>query len=345
MPRTLILQDWFAEDDLLNPSLFALIDLYPNADLGFLKNFANSLPPQLRERRVEFYAARLTRKGLNNLDALITAATSIPWHDYDLVIANTRGYIKHLRREPSAATRFVVYQHDILPFLWRVAVDTLNDAETVELLKNQELDLEYARGADLTIAANFALKNTLAAMLRADVALAYPLIDSDIFFSDDAVEREYFLATDTIDIARLTHLFSCLTDKLVVLGDRRPDKFLRELNPDNIFFTGQLSLADQAYYLAGAHALLCGETRAISHLPLAALKMGVPVVAHPSQGMTELLADGECGVELETASNDELLAHIRRYRIHKDKRAKIATAVDWLNKEYFLRRMRKALQV
>ncbi|MBS0617009.1 MAG: hypothetical protein JSR44_02415 [Spirochaetes bacterium] len=343
MPRTLILQDWFAEDDLLNPSLFALIELYPNADLGFLKNFANALPVELRDRRVEFYAARLTRKGLDNLDALIAAEALIPWQEYDLVISNTRGYIKHLRREPNAATRFVVYQHDILPFLWRVAVDTLNDAETLELLKEQELDLEYARGADLTIAANYALKNTLSAMLRTDVALAYPLVDSDIFFSDDAVEREYFLATESVDLSRLIHLFSCLTDKLVVLGDKRPDKFLRELNPDNIFYTGQLTLADQTYYLAGAHALLCGETHAISHLPLAALKMGVQVVAHPSQGMTELLADGECGVELETASNDELLAHIRRYRKHKEKRTKIATAVDWLNKEYFLRRMRKAL--
>jgi len=60
--------------------------------------------------------------------------------------------------------------------------------------------------------------------------------------------------------------------------------------------------------------------------------------------MHEFLADGETGVELETGTEDEILKHVRRYRNEKTDREKIAASVDWLNKEYFLRRMRKAFE-
>lgn len=342
--RTLILQDWYAENDLINPTLFALLELFPRADVGFLKNFENSLPMHLADKRVTFYAARLTRKALDNVETLIEAQAQIPWHDYDLVIANTRGYLRHLRRSLSGSTRFIVYQHDLLPFLWRADVEALNTAESAELLHAQEVDLEFAAGINLNIAANFALRNTLAAMLRRDVPLAYPLVDQSIFYPDTDVAAEYFLAMDTADLPKLVHLMSCVTDKLVVLGEAKPDKMLRELKPDNIYYTGKLSLADQAYYLAGARALICGETRRMSHLPLAALKTGIPIIAHPSQGMQEFLADEEIGAELTTGSEDEMLGYIRKYRKEKPQREKIAASVDWLNKEYFLRRMRKAFE-
>jgi glycosyltransferase involved in cell wall biosynthesis len=342
--RTLILQDWYAEHDLINPTLFALLELFPRADVGFLKNFENALPMHLADHHVSFFATRLTRKALDDLDSLIEAQAQIPWQEYDLVIANTRGYLRHLRRTVSGSTRFIVYQHDLLPFLWRADVEALNVAESAALLRSQEIDLEFGAGINLTIAANFALRNTLAAMLRRDVPLAYPLIDQSLFFPDPEVLPEYFLASDAVDVQKLAHLVSCIVDKLVILGEAKPDKLLRELKPDNIFYTGKLGIYDQAYYVAGAKALICGETKVLSHLPLAALKSGIPIITHPTQGMQEFLSDGEIGTELETASPDEILGHIRKYRKEKTDREKIASSVDWLNKKYFMRRMRKAFE-
>lgn len=342
--RTLILQDWYAENDLLNPALFALAELFPQADIGFLKNFETTLPASLADRKLSIFAPRFTRKSLDDLGNLIEAEGQIPWQDYDLVVANTRGYLRHLRRTLTGNTRFIVYQHDLLPFLWRANPEALNTAAATELLNNQEIDLEFSGGINLTIAANFALKNTLSAMLRKDIPLAYPLIDQSLFFPDPGVAAEYFLATDAADVQKLVHLFACVSDKLVVLGESQPDKLLRELKPDNIFYTGKLGVYDQAYYIAGAKALICGETKSLSHLPVAALKAGIPLITHPSQGMQEFLADGETGVELETGTEDEILKQVRRYRNEKTDREKIAASVDWLNKEYFLRRMRKAFE-
>lgn len=340
--RTLILQDWYAENDLLNPSLFALLELFPRADIGFLKNFETSLPLALADHKVNFYAARLTRKSLEDMNSLIELQAQIPWQDYDLIISNTRGYLRHLRRDKNSPAKFIVYQHDLLPFLWRADVEALNTAEATALLRFQEIDLEFGNGINLTIAANFALKSTLTSMLSRDVPLAYPLIDNSLFFPDPDVLPEYFLASESTDLQKLVHLMACLPDKLVILGEARPDKLLRELKPDNIFYTGKIGIPDQAYYVAGAKALICGETKSISHLPLAALKSGIPLIAHPTQGMHEFLSDGDVGTELETASPDEMVALIRKYRKEKPNREKIASSVDWLNKEFFLRRMRKA---
>ena len=342
--RVLLLQDWFSANDLINPSLYALLDLYPDAHVGFLKNFETSLPQVLRDRHVEFYASRLSQRQLEDTGALIDAQARIPQTDYDLIISNTRGYLRHLRREKNASTRFVVYQHDLLPFLWRAEVEKLNVQKSAELMRAQELDLEFAAGIDLTIAANYALQRTLSSLMRKDVPLAYPLVDSDLFYPDAEAPPEYFVATDSVDSEMLIRLFSCISDKLVVLAEKKPDKLLKDLKPDNIFYTGKLSVADQAYYIAGAKAMVCGETKALEHLPLAALKCGIPLIAHRTQGMSEFLSDGECGVELETGTTDEVLKHVRAYRTRKVEREKIAASVDWLNREYFLRRMRKALE-
>jgi len=342
--RVLLLQDWYEENDLLNPSFFALLGHFPDAHVGFLKNFAATLPDTLAQRRTEFYAARLPRKGFDNLDALIRIQSEIPLADYDLVICNTRGYLRHLRREKDAHTRIIVYQHDLLPFLWRADTEKLNAQKAAELLRLQELDLEFAAGIDVIVAANFALKTTLAAMHRRTVPLAYPLVDSDLFFPDTEAEAEYFVATDSVDLEVLLHLFACVKDKLVVLREYRPDTLFRELRPENILYAGDLPISEKAYYLAGAKALFCGETRTLDHLPLAALKCGVPVIAHPTQGMHEFLMDGELGAELETGSADELIRYIRLYRNHIPDRAKIAGEVEWLNREYFLRRWRKILE-
>ncbi|HRP68739.1 MAG TPA: hypothetical protein PLY93_04345 [Turneriella sp.] len=342
--KTLILQDWYEENDLLNPSLFALIELLHEADVGFLQNFENKLPHELADRRVAFYGARLTRKNFDNLEELIALEEKIPWCDYDLVVCNTRGYLRHFRKGIDAKTRIIVYQHDLLAALWRINPKTLNEEETATLLLQQELDLEYAHGINLTIAANFALQKTLSAMFKKNVSLAYPLIDQTIFFPENNVMREYFVALDTVDRERLTRLFACMADKLIVFGEYKHDKLLRELKPDNIYYTGPLTLADQAYYLAGAKAFFCGETHSLSHLPLASLKMGIPLIAHPTQGMTEILEDSDTGVELESASEDELIRHIRHYRNAKESRTKISASVDWLNKESFVKRLKKSIE-
>lgn len=342
--RVLILQDWYDENDLLNPSFFALVEEFPEAHVGFLKNFSNAVPAALRNRHTEFYAARVPRKGFEDLDTLIKIQAEIPVADYDLVICNTRGYLRHLRKERDAGTRIVVYQHDLLPFLWRADTEKLNVQKSAELLRDQETDLEFAAGIDLIVAANFTLRNTLMAMHRRSVPLAYPLVDSSLFYPDTEAQGEYFLATDSTDLPTLLHLFACVSDKLVVLAENRLDKLFRELKPDNIFYTGRLPVSEKAYYLGGAKALFCGETRQLDHLPLAALKSGVPVIAHPTQGMHEFLNDGELGAELETASPDELIRYIRFYRERETDRDKIASETDWLNKEYFMRRWRKALE-
>ncbi len=342
--RVLLLQDWYDENDLLNPSFFALLSYFPDAHVGFLKNFASTLPDALAQRHTEFYAARLSKKHFDNLEALIEIQSEIPIADYDLVICNTRGYLRHLRREKDAHTRIIVYQHDLLPFLWRADSERLNREKAAELLRLQETDLEFASGIDVIVAANFALKSTLGAMHRRTVPLAYPLIDSDLFFPDTEAVAEYFVATDSADLEVLLHLFACVSDKLVVLGEYRQDKLFRELKPDNIFYAGALPITEKAYYLAGAKAVFCGETRTLDHLPLAALKSGIPVIAHPTQGMHEFLVDGDLGAELETGSADELIRYIRFYRERVPDRAKIAGEVEWLNREYFLRRWRKILE-
>ena len=342
--KVLLLQDWYAENDLLNPSFFALLELFPDAHVGFLKNYENSLPAQLSDRHVNFYAARLNSQKLEDLDTLITAQAQIPVGEYDLIISNTRGYLRHLRRERQTGTRFVVYQHDLLPFLWRADIEKLSVQKSAELLRAQELDLEFNAGIDLVIAANFSLHRTLVSLTKRHIPLAYPLIDHDLFFPDAEAPAEYFVAAEAIDLQKLIHLFSCVADKVVVLGEKKPDKLLRDLKPDNIYYTGRISIADQAYYLAGAKAFICGETLALTHLPLAALKSGIPVVAHRTQGMSEFLSDGECGAELETGTPDEILQYIRTYRNREAEREKISSSVDWLSREFFLRRMKKALE-
>lgn len=342
--RVLLLQDWYDENDLLNASFFALLDRFPEAHVGFLKNFAATLPPALAQRKTEFYAARLSRKGFDNLESLLDIESQIPVADYDLVLCNTRGYLRHLRRERDAHTRIIVYQHDLLPALWRTDTEKLNAQKAGELLRWQETDLEFASGIDVIVAANFALKTTLAAMHRRPIPLAYPLIDQDLFFPDTDAGAEYFVASDSHDLDVLLHLFACVNDKLVVLDEYRPNRLFRELRPDNIFYTGNLPMAEKAYYVAGARAFFCGETRLLDHLPLGALKSGIPVIAHPTQGMHEFLGDRDLGAELETGSADELIRHIRHYRRHEPGRLQIAGQVEWLNREYFLRRWRKILE-
>ncbi|MBV6494898.1 MAG: hypothetical protein LDLANPLL_02935 [Turneriella sp.] len=341
--RTLLLQDWYLENDLINPSFFALLELFPNADIGFLKNFEAAIPKQILDRRVEFYGSRLTRKNFEDLEELIKVQGGIPWAEYDLVFCNTRGYLRHLRKEKHPRTRIVVYQHDLLPFVWRTNNNNLTEAEAAEILSTQERDLEFTHGVDLTIAANFSLQITLSAMLKTPVPLAYPLVDQTIFFPEHNALQEYFVMMDSVDREKMIRLVSCLSDKLVVLGSYRYDKLLREMKPDNIFYTGELNLADQAYYLAGAKALFCGETHSLSHLPLCALKAGIPIIAHPSQGMREILSDEDAGYELETGNEDEFIKYIRKFRHTQKNKEAVASSVQWLNTQSFLKRMQKAI--
>ncbi|MCX7633068.1 MAG: hypothetical protein N2Z22_07040, partial [Turneriella sp.] len=290
--RVLLLQDWFAEDDWLNPSLFALLELFPQAHVGFLRNNGNTLPRLLSERRTEFYAARVPAKKLQDLDTLLRIQTQIPIRDYDLVVCNTRGYLRHLRRERDLRTRIIVYQHDLLPFLWRVDTNTFSNEAASELLRRQELDLEYSAGIDTLVAANFALRDTLEAMHRRTVPLAYPLVDESLFYPDHSAQQEYFVASDATDLHVLLPLFACLKDTLVVLREARPVPLFRELVPDNILYTGKISTAEKAYYLGGARALICGAAHELDHLPLAALRSQIAAKSIP----LEVLEPGDYGL-------------------------------------------------
>ncbi|MCS6971807.1 MAG: glycosyltransferase, partial [Leptospiraceae bacterium] len=158
-----------------------------------------------------------------------------------------------------------------------------------------------------------------------------------------SAQQEYFVASDATDLHVLLPLFSCLKDTLVVLREFRPVPLFRELVPDNILYTGKISNAEKAYYLGGARALICGAAHELDHLPLAALRCGIPVLAHPSQGMAELLADPIFGAEVDTGSADALIGHIRRYRQKVPERTKIAREMEWLSRDYFLRRWKKIL--
>lgn len=342
--RVLLLQDTYEVNDMLNPSLFALMALFPDADVGFLQNKSNALPPELQERRTEFFAARLSAKALKDLDTLVGVEATIPIENYDLVICNTRGALGHLRKKKSKKPRIIVYYHDLLPFLWRQDNTDWNEQESNQLLRWQEIDLEFSQGIDTAVAAQLSLRQTLATMQARDVHLAYPLVDQDLFYPDIETPREYFLATDSTDLETLMHIAACVTDKLVVLGEYRYNKLFRELKPDNIFYTGEISVAEKAYYLAGAKAFFCGAAHELDHLPLAALKSGIPIIAHPSQGMREFLTDADLGFELETGSAEELLHFIRYYRNKNINREKNASELDWLNYENFSRRWKKILK-
>jgi len=340
--RTLLLQDWYEKNDLINASFFALAEIFADADIGFLKNFENTLPQELQRRKVAFYGARATRKSLDDFETLVSLEAKIPWQEYDLVLLNTRGYLKHLRTTKEGP-RVVAYQHDLLPPLWHTNIDDLDQSAAANLLRHQELDLEFASSVNLTIAANTALATRLKALFQKNVPMAYPLVDSDFFTPDIDATNEYFAVMPTEDIERTLALAACLVDKFVVMGETLAPKLFRELKPANIFYTGDLNLEDVAYYLAGAKALICGESRRVNHLPLAALKMGIPIIAHPTQGLGEILADGDAGFELITGGSDELLSKIRYYANRRHDHAGAMRTVEWLNKASFSRRIQKAI--
>ncbi|MFO1472003.1 MAG: hypothetical protein U1F27_13325 [Turneriella sp.] len=89
-------------------------------------------------------------------------------------------------------------------------------------MRAQELDLEFAAGIDLTIAAETMRCSGRCRRRSCAKTCRSPTRSSTATCSTPDAEAppEYFVATDSVDSEMLIRLFSCISDKLVVLAEK-----------------------------------------------------------------------------------------------------------------------------
>jgi glycosyltransferase involved in cell wall biosynthesis len=152
-----------------------------------------------------------------------------------------------------------------------------------------------------------------------DSRIIYPPVDTKQYHPVDAAQKgDYYLVLSRllpykrIDVA----IEACnrLGLPLMVAGEGRDERRLRQLAGPTVRFLGRVSDEEAAQLLARARALILAAEEDFGLTPVEAMAAGTPVIAYRGGGATETVVEGETGLFFDWQEPESLAEALRRYR-------------------------------
>lgn len=363
--KVAIVHDYIKEYGGAERVLEALTEVYPDAPIFtsvFLPSFLGPHEQRFKAFKIKTsWAQRLPFKA--KLISPIRLIAPLLFHsfdfsEYDVVIVSATGaYSPNSINKKNA--RQISYTHTPPRYLYGY--------ETARNWKKRKLylvlgalaihflrlwDFKYAQNVDFYLANSRETAKRIKKFYRRESTVIYPPVDLPKTASVSA-KRAYFLTGGRIARAKHTDLIIDVFAKnnlpLKVFG-KAFSGFGNEIkakikNNPNIEFLGEVTDEEKIKLMAGAKAFVfASEDEDFGIIPVEAMALGTPVIAHRSGGVLESIIEGKTGIFYDGLTLDSLAKAILKFQTLKLKPADCVKQAQQFSKARFKQEIKEFVE-
>jgi glycosyltransferase involved in cell wall biosynthesis len=323
--RVAIVHDWLTVPGGSEQVLLELLEMFPEAELFTSVYDPAPWPAAVTDRPVHGSFLSALPGAARNYQKLLPlmneAFRRFDLGGFDLVLSSSHACAKNVRA-PAGALH-VCYCHTPMRYAWDESFLRGEVGSATRLLLRPLLawlrrqDVAGAAGVDAFVANSRHVADRIARYWRRDSRVVHPPVDVERLLEMPREHDDYYLVFGRVvpykrvDLA----LAACrqLGRRLVVAGDGRALRSLRDLAGPGIELRGRVGDAERDRLLAGARALLFPGEEDFGIVPVEAQAAGVPVIAYGVGGARETVLDGRTGVLFAEQSPEGLAGAIERF--------------------------------
>lgn len=326
-PRVAIVHEWLATyagservvEQILqvypDADLFAVLDVLPEADRGFLSG---------RQVRTTFVQRLpwLRRMYRWYLPVMPFAIEQLDLRAYDIVISSSHAVAKGVLIGPNQL--HVCYCHTPMRYAWDLQGEYvgggLRSLLTKPILHYLRMwDTRSALGVDHFFANSRYIARRIRACYRREATVVYPPVDTSAFPLRTEKGDYYVAGSRLVPYKRMDVIIEAFGAmpgrRLVVVGDGPESGALRRAaaGMPNVEFVGHVPHARLVDLLQGARAFVFAAEEDFGILPVEAQCCGTPVIAYGQGGARESIVDGVTGVLFHERTADAVCAAVLKF--------------------------------
>jgi len=338
--------------------LEVFLEIFPESDLYTLfltpkarRNIEKKFPQV--KINTSFFQVFVRSDSVNKYISLIKFISWIYWEfldlkKYDLIISSSHSYMsKNVKKGKRGfhisyihtPPRFLYNEYCEINFIKGFPVKFLI-WPFIKILR--KVDLVGSKRADLLLANSENVKKRIEKYYKRESQILYPPVDL-VGQKCSSFKKNYYVCLSRlvkqkgIDVAVKT--CSRYNLPLWVVGDGGEFNYLKKISGKSINFLRQCGDRQKKQILAGAKALIYTSIdEDFGIVPVEALALGVPVIAHNSGGVKETIVDGVNGVFFDDLSESSLKKAIDRFNRLKIIKKKCIDSADKFSNVNFKKR-------
>ncbi len=359
-PKIALVHDYLASYGGAEKTLEAILEVFPEAPIytGIYK--PKNLPRTITDRQIIHTKSPLLKYLTKSLTFLMPMVfESYDLSEYDVILSDSACWAKGVITKPNQL--HISYIHTPPRFLYHYSVESPKRFKwyyrpIVSVVDHSLRIWDYVAGQrpDKLIANSETTRARIKKYYRRDADLIHPPVELPTQkIKKNTLQRPYFCALGRLaaykNFDKLVEAFNFLGFELLIMGDGPERKRLERQAKPNIKFLGRVSDKQKYEVLANSLGLINPvQDEDWGIVPLEAMAVGKPVLAHRSGGARENITEGVTGAFFDSLELETLISAIRNFR--KDIEAgkfngkKIKTYVKQFSKERFKRELLQYIQ-
>jgi glycosyltransferase involved in cell wall biosynthesis len=267
---------------------------------------------------------------------------------YDLVLSDSSAFAKGIITPES--TCHICYVHSPARFLW----DSIGYAQKESIGRFSRLflapmvsrmrvwDRISADRVEYYISTSKVIKNKVRKYYGRESTIIPPPVKMDNFILDDKVEDYYLILMRLVGWKRPDIVVKACSEAglpLVVVGDGREEKVLRQIAGPTVKFVGRANDEQMQSLYAKCRAFILPSEEDFGITPLEAMASGRPVIAYGRGGALDTVIPGVTGEFFYEQTADALLAQLKQFDPSKYDSRKIRAHAANFDEQVFRRKI------
>ncbi|HDQ15637.1 MAG TPA: glycosyltransferase family 4 protein [Bacteroidetes bacterium] len=325
-PKVALVHDYLLQYGGAEKTLEAIAELFPDAPIYTGAYSPKNFPEAITKRRIiqpKNPMFKLLSKHLSFLMPMVFENFDL--NEYDLIISDSASWAKGVLTKPDQL--HVSYIHTPPRFLYHYSVESpMRNRWYYKPVINvidhflRIWDFCAAQRPDFLIANSMTTQKRIQKFYNRNAKIIHPPteIGKDIEKSKDVIQKPYFCCLGRLATYKnfdyLISAFNLLGWKLLVMGTGPEEKNLKKMAKGNIKFLGKVSEEEKYKVLANTKGLInpvIDEDWGI--VPLEAMSVGIPVLAHKSGGATENVKNGVTGMFFTSIELESFIEAIKTF--------------------------------
>ncbi len=362
MKKIAIIHDWLDKKGGAEIVLEELYNLYPEADLFSLVNFANiekDLPFLKKTKITTSFIEKLpfAKKHFRKYFFLFSIAIEqFDLNQYDLVISSSYAFAKGVITAPESA--HICYIHSPIRYGWDLQFSYLKDAKLEKGLKSilvkyflhkiRIWDVVSNTRVDKFIVNSSFIKQRVQKFYKRDATVVFPPTDIDYFKPKKDFKKEnfYFTTCRHISYKRVDIIIEAFKKmpkkRLLIAGEGEETKKLKKLaeNKENIVFLGKVERIKLVEYMQKAKGFIYPALEDFGLVMVESLAAGTPVISYNRGGAKDILND-KVAVFFENQTVDEIIKALKNFETRTFEQKDLLARANLFSRDIFLKRIKE----
>lgn len=246
---------------------------------------------------------------------------SFDFCEFDLVVSVTSESAKGIITSPH--TKHVCYLLTPTRYLWSgygnyFTNNIFRNASIPAVKYLRKWDVLAAQRPDTIVAISREVQNRIKNYYNRNAEVVSPPVANNFFNQriEPKKEQFYLLVSRLVgykNVEVAIKAFNKLGCKLVIIGEGRQEKKLKNMANSNIKFINRLTDEELATYYSKAKALVFPQIEDFGLVAAEAQALGTPVIAFRKGGIQDIVEDGKTGIFFDKQDEDSLINAIDRF--------------------------------